>query len=156
MRIYIFSDIPECGHNSISSDVQELLTLDFEVQEPKPTLSIVRVEEESEVTLLLVLAQGIYLIIHAQDVIKIEAFTSRTICWYPRILVLHLNRVSYTLYYAPVLIAQKVEYKRYMTLFDGQDQREVYCELICFVIFKGSTTSIEHYYTYILNSDKKW
>ena len=84
-----------------------------------------------------------------------QGFQTRLIHKYPNILFIQLKRTGYNYEkMEEVLVTEKVEYKRYMTLFEGEDKNEVYFELISLVVFKGDLLDTGHYYTYILNSDK--
>ena len=52
-------------------------------------------------------------------------------------------------------LRKPIIYKRYITIKEGKHFAVRY-ELISVVVFKGSSLSRDHYFSYVLNSDDKW
>ena len=171
MYVQLRTDLPDCGHYSITSNVQQILLLEFDLptEPPEPPKKKLRgspkKEKSNDSPKTYILEEMISFHCQKKEMeykcpgcnVHKQGFQTRLIHKYPNILFIQLQRTGYNYEKnEQVLVKEKVKYKRYMTLFEGEDKNEVYFELISLVVFKGDSLSTGHYFTYILNSDKQW
>ena len=160
------TELLDCDHFSVTRNTEYLLSLSFEGPQTSGSLQPTRKckeSKENKVEKITTLEDMISFNLGKEDIqfrcpgcnVMKNAVQSRIVHKYPRVLVIHLKRFSFSS--KSTLISTKVEYKRYMTLLEGKNKKEVYYELISLIVFSGSATDGGgHYIAYVLNSDKKW
>ena len=168
MYVDLRTEVPDCGHYSITRNMEQVIFLEFEGTQlsgsSQPTRRCNKTKEKTAEKIK-TLEDMISIHFKKEDVeyrcpgcnTKKSAVQSKTVYKYPRILVIQLKRSNFLSASSSTLISTKVEYSRYMTLLEGKHKHEVYYELISLIVFKGSNiVKGGHYFAYILNSDKKW